>query len=265
MCGRFTQRLSSAELARAFDARALVDDPGGHFNLAPTQDAAVVVEREGDRALTAYRWGLIPHWAKDSSIGSRLINARAETLTTGSAFRDAFRRHRCLVPVDGFYEWRRTEGPRQPFYIRRSDGEPFALAGLWSAWHDPKTDELVRTFTIVTTAPNELVGRLHDRMPVIIDRADWSTWLAPDVLGSDELLGLLRPFPDGPLEAYPVSRLVNSARNDGPLLVEPVPEEVGEAPAPVRSRRSRMRAPASGEQLRLAGEDGVSDDGERRS
>jgi putative SOS response-associated peptidase YedK len=132
MCGRFSQQRPASELAEIFAAEPLVDDPGARFNVAPTDDALVVVQREDRRAITAYRWGLVPHWAKDLKTGSRMFNARAETLTTSPAFRDAFKRRRCLVPVDSFYEWKREGSVRQPYNVVRADGRPLALAGLWA-------------------------------------------------------------------------------------------------------------------------------------
>jgi putative SOS response-associated peptidase YedK len=227
VCGRFTQERPSADLAELFDAEPLVTDAGGHFNVAPTQDARVVVERDGDRRLTAYRWGLIPTWAADASAGSRMFNARSETAPASPAFRDAFRRRRCLVPVDAFYEWRRDGSRRQPYAIRHRDGSPLALAGLWSTWRDPATDELRRTFAILTTRPNELMAGLHDRMPVILDRQAWPVWLDTVRTDPGELLGLLVPSPADELEAYPVSTLVNSVRNDGPELVRPLEGDPG--------------------------------------
>ncbi len=137
MCGRFTQERPASELAEIFGAEPLVDDPGAHYNVAPTDEALVVVQREERRAITAYRWGLIPHWAKEARVGSRMFNARAETITASPAFRDAFVRKRCLVPVDSFYEWKREGTVRQPYRIVRSDGRPLALAGLWAGWKDP--------------------------------------------------------------------------------------------------------------------------------
>ena len=222
MCGRFTQQRSDAELADLFEAEPLSDDPGGRFNVAPTDPASVVVEKGQRRALTAYRWGLVPHWAKDPSIGSRLINARAETLATSNAFRDSFARRRCLVPVDGFYEWRRAPGRRQPFLFHDPAGAPLALAGLWSGWRDPESGEVRRTFTIVTTVANELMAPVHDRMPVILASDTWTRWLDPALDDLAELQGLLTPPPDAALQAYPVEALVNNVRNDGPALIAPL-------------------------------------------
>lgn len=222
MCGRFTQERPTSELAEIFEADDLADAPGGRYNVAPTDEAAVVVRRDDHRAVTAYRWGLIPHWADDPRIGNRMFNARAETLATSPAFRDAFRRRRCLVPVDSFYEWRREGKVRKPFRVVGADGRPLALAGLWSGWHDRDTGEVRRTFTIVTTGPNEVMRSIHDRMPVVVPPEAWDRWLDPALPDPGELQGLLVPAPDGSLEAYPVSRAVNDVRNDGPGLIEPL-------------------------------------------
>lgn len=222
MCGRFTQQRPASELAEIFSAEPLVDDPGPRYNVAPTDDALVVVQREERRAVTAYRWGLIPHWAENAKVGSRMFNARAETLTSSPAFRDALRRKRCLVPVDAFYEWRREGAVRQPYTIARADGRPLVLAGLWSGWRDPATETVRRTFTIVTTRPNDTIAELHDRMPVILDDAAWPIWLDPSRSDSGELLAMLEPDDRIQLALRPVSRLVNNVRNDGPELVVPL-------------------------------------------
>jgi putative SOS response-associated peptidase YedK len=221
MCGRFSQQRPASELAEIFAAEPLADELGPRFNVAPTDDALVVVQREERRAITAYRWGLIPHWADAAKVGSRMFNARAETLTSSPAFRDALRRKRCLVPVDGFYEWKREGTRRQPFLISRTDGQPLALAGLWSGWRDPAADRVIRTFTIITAGPNEQVADLHDRMPVVIPEAAWATWLDPSLDDRGELQGLLVPNEDVDLRIVAVSALVNNVRNDGPELIEP--------------------------------------------
>jgi putative SOS response-associated peptidase YedK len=220
MCGRFTQERPASELAEIFGAEPLVDDPGGHYNVAPTDEALVVVQREERRAITAYRWGLIPHWATEARVGSRMFNARAETLTVSPAFSRAFQRRRCLVPVDSFYEWKREGTIRQPYRVARSDGRPLALAGLWAGWHDPVTETVRRTFTIVTTRPNDALVDLHDRMPVIVPDDAWSRWLSPSIPDRGELLALLEPDDAVGLEIYPVRRLVNDVRQDGPELIE---------------------------------------------
>jgi putative SOS response-associated peptidase YedK len=220
MCGRFSQQRPASELAEIFAAEPLADDPGPRFNVAPTDDALVVVQRAERRAITAYRWGLIPHWADAARVGSRMFNARAETLTSSPAFRDAFRRKRCLVPVDGFYEWQRDGARRQPFAIARADGRPLALAGRWWGWRDPAADRVVRTFTIVTSRPNEQMAGLHERMPVVVPEDAWGAWLDPGLADPAELNGLFEPTGDIELRIWPVSPLVNNVRNDGPELFE---------------------------------------------
>lgn len=222
MCGRFTQQRPASELAEIFSAEPLVEDPGPKFNVAPTDAALVVVQRGERRAITAYRWGLIPHWADDARIGSRMFNARAETLTTSPAFRDALVRKRCVIPVESFYEWRREGTIRQPYAIGRADGLPLALAGLWDGWRDAATNELRRTFTIVTTTPNETMEPIHDRMPVVLADSDWPTWIDLDLRDTGELLGLLDGRRAPQLVVQPVSRLVNNVRNDGPELIIPL-------------------------------------------
>jgi putative SOS response-associated peptidase YedK len=233
MCGRFSQQRPASELAEIFAAEPLADDPGPRYNVAPTDDALVVVQRAERRAILAYRWGLIPHWADAARVGSRMFNARAETLTESPAFRDAFRRKRCLVPVDGFYEWHRDGARRQPFAIGREDSRPLALAGLWSGWRDPAADRVVRTFTIITSRPNDQMAGMHDRMPVIVPDVAWARWLDPNLEDPAELQGLFEPTDEVELRIWPVSPLVNNVRNDGPeLFAEVAPEAVGSAPRP---------------------------------
>lgn len=232
MCGRFTQQRPASGFAEIFAAEPLVDDPGARYNVAPTDDALVVVERGERRALTAYRWGLVPHWSDDIKGGARMINARAETITASPAFRGAFERRRCVVPVDSFYEWKREGTVRQPYRIVRADGRPMALAGLWAGWHDPETDAVRRTFTIVTTTPNEAIAGLHDRMPVILRDGEWERWIA-DGPEADlvELRAMLEPTDDVDLRIYPVNRYVNDVRRDGPELIEPLLEPSAAAAA----------------------------------
>ena len=222
MCGRFSQQRPASELAEIFAAEPLAEELGARYNVAPTDQALVVVQRDERRAITAYRWGLIPHWADAAKVGSRMFNARAETLTVSPAFRDPIRRKRCLVPVDGFYEWHREGVRRQPFTIGRADGRPLVLAGLWSSWHDPDGDRVLRTFTIITSAPNDQMAALHDRMPVIVPEDAWDTWLDPELADLSELRGLLEPSDDVELRIQAVSPLVNNVRNDGPALIAPL-------------------------------------------
>lgn len=222
VCGRFTQQRPTSELARIFDAEDLADDPGGRFNVAPTDNAAVVVARDDRRAVVRYRWGLVPAWAPDTRGAARAINARAETVATSGMFRDALRRRRCLVPVDGFYEWCRTGSVRTPMRIHDPSDQPLVLAGLWAGRRDPESGEVLRTFTIVTTRPNAFMAPIHDRMPVILPPDAWTTWLNPDPGDPGILRALLEPRDDLALDAYEVSSLVNNVRNDGPGLVLPV-------------------------------------------
>jgi putative SOS response-associated peptidase YedK len=229
MCGRFSQQRPASELAEIFAAEPLGDDPGPRYNVAPTDEALVVVQRAEQRAVTPYRWGLIPHWADGAKVGSRMFNARAETLTESPAFRDSFRRKRCLVPVEGFYEWHREGTRRQPFAIARADGRPLALAGLWSGWRDPSLERVVRTFTIITTGPNDQMAGLHDRMPVVVPEAAWARWLDPAVHDTGELFGLFEPSDEIELRIWPVRPLVNNVRNDGPELFEPLPAGIASA------------------------------------
>lgn len=228
MCGRFTQQRPAPELAALFKAEPLVEDAGPRFNVAPSQGViAVVRPPQDERLLTTFRWGLIPSWASDAKIGYRLINARAESIFTSPAFRTSIRHKRCLIPVDAFYEWQRREGAaKQPYAVHRRDGEPMALAGIWATWRDPVSEEWLRSCSIVTTKPNELMAPIHDRMPVIIAPGDWDLWLDPQVDDVARLRALLVPPPAKGLEAYPVSTLVNAPANEGAELLEPVPGEV---------------------------------------
>ena len=204
-----------------FDAEPPTTDLAPTYNLAPTDEAAVVVEREDRRAIRAFRWGLIPSWAKDERIAAKLFNARAETLATSGAFRESFKRRRCIVPADGFYEWQRSAGVRQPFLIHRADGAPLAFAGLWSGWRHPETEQVIRTFTIITTSANATLSTVHDRMPVILEAADWARWLDPSTQDVAELEPLMAPAPEAELVLFPVRPLVNNVRNNGPELIEP--------------------------------------------
>jgi len=237
VCGRFSQQRPASELAEIFAAEPLADELGPRFNIAPTDEAYVVVQRDERRAVAAYRWGLIPHWADSPKVASRMFNARSETLGRSPAFADALRRKRCLVPVDRFYEWRRLGARRQPFTIGRGDSRPLVIARLWSVWRDRSIDQVVRTFTIVTTGPNEQMAGLHDRMPVVLADDQWDRWLDPDA-DVGELQGLFEPTDDVLLRIDPVADLVNNVRNDGPELVRPIELPVAElaaidAPAPL--------------------------------
>jgi putative SOS response-associated peptidase YedK len=231
MCGRYT--LSSpvevvADLFEiAFPNRGMEQLPlpeiHPRYNLAPTQEApfALVRERGAPRTLALLHWGLIPYWAKAASIGNRMINARAEGVADKPAYSLSFKKKRCLIPADGFYEWKKEGKGKQPYLIRRRDHRPFAFAGLWSAWRNP-VGGLVETFTILTTAANSAIKDLHDRMPVILDRKDFSLWLDPKVDDREKLQALLKPSPDADLETVPVSKAVNNPAHDGPDCAEPL-------------------------------------------
>lgn len=221
MCGRFTLRTPSDKLGEMF-ACDIAPDLSPRYNIAPTQLVASV-RRHSDAASRQFallRWGLIPSWAKDVSMGARMINARGETVAAKPAFRTAFRRHRCLVLADGFFEWLKTGKAKQPYYIRMQDDRPFAFAGLWELWRDRSTDQTLESCTIITTEANELTRRVHDRMPVILDEADYDLWLDPAMQDPDRLQPLLRPFdPDG-MRVDPVDRHVSSPRNDDPKCIQ---------------------------------------------
>jgi putative SOS response-associated peptidase YedK len=223
-----TQQVSPSEVARIFDAE--VRDPdaaslealGPRYNVAPTDPLAVVIGREEGRRVELHRWGLVPAWAKSvAAAGSRMINARAESVATSGAFRSSFLRRRCLIPADGFYEWRRDGRQRLPFLITRRDGQPLAMAGVWSPWRDPLSGDWLLSCAVVTTRANATVGTLHDRMPVLLDSGTWPTWLDPDVSDADLLSTLLAPAPDGMLSIRPVSRRLNKVGNEGAELLVP--------------------------------------------
>jgi putative SOS response-associated peptidase YedK len=219
MCGRYTLASPTERLAEEFGVDASSIELAPNYNVAPTQGVAAVLEEGGQRRLEVLRWGLIPPWADDPGIGSRMINARSETAPGKPSFRRAFRERRCLIPADGFYEWQRTNGAKQPYYIHMEDGRPFAFAGLWESWSKGGEGE-VRTCTILTTGANALVGEVHDRMPVILAHDVYDVWLDP-ASERDELTGLLAPYPVDEMEAYPVSRFVNSPSNNDPRCIEP--------------------------------------------
>ena len=219
MCGRYTLTTPAERLAEEFGFKDSSVELPQSYNVAPTQGVAAVLEEGGGRGLEVLRWGLIPPWADDPQIGSRMINARSETAPEKPSFRRAFRERRCLIPADGFYEWQRTNGAKQPFYIHMEDGRPFAFAGLWESWGRGGEGE-IRTCTILTTGANAVVGEIHERMPVIVASDAYDVWLDPSS-ERDELTGLLAPYPEDEMEAYPVSRFVNSPSNNDPRCVEP--------------------------------------------
>ena len=244
MCGRYASSRKPEDLAEEFEidrARAAESVPeplGPDYNVAPTKSVYAVLTRpDGPRDLKVVTWGLVPFWAKDPKIGSRMINARMETVAEKPAYRQAFAKRRCLLPADGYYEWyptsQRTKAGKplkQPFFIRPKDGSSLAMAGLYEIWRDKdKADDdptrFLWTCTVITTEAEDDVGVIHDRMPMLVERERWSDWLDPERTSTDDLTDLLVPAAPGRLEAYPVSTSVNSVRNNGPELVEPLPLE----------------------------------------
>ena len=220
MCGRYSLIADLGELAKRyeFDGDGLALKPA--YNVAPTQDVLTVVGGEARRS-GFMRWGLIPWWAKNASIGSRMINARAETVSEKPAFRDALRRRRCLVLADGFYEWQRTGSVRKPMRVVMRSRGPFAFAGLWSVWRDPDGNR-IPSCAIITTTANDLLRPVHDRMPVVLPRELEELWLDRSIDDPGALGSVLTPYLDDAMEAYEVSTLVNSAANDGPEVIEAV-------------------------------------------
>lgn len=238
MCGRYTSTTSVAELASVFEVDEVrADELPPRWNVAPTVPVYAVALTRGDgekgphRALGTFRWGLVPSWAKDPAVGNRMINARAEGISSKPAYRAAVARRRCLIPADAFYEWQRRTGSdgrpagKLPYAIRRVDGRPMALAGIWEVWRDRREPDAapLRSCAIVTTSANEVMAPIHDRMPVVLEQSDWAAWLDPDT-PPERVEALMAPAAAGVLEAFPVSTRVNKVTNDGPELIERLPD-----------------------------------------
>ena len=223
MCGRFTQKMSWREIHTLYrmPARTTPLNLRPRYNGCPTQDFAAVRLDGSERSVAKLRWGLVPSWATDTKIGSRLINARSETVHRMPAFRAAFRRRRCLVPVNGWFEWRREESGKQPWFIAAEDGTPLSFAGLWERWEH--NGESMETFTILTTAASSGLIAIHHRQPGIIEPEDFDEWLARDT-ETERLLALARRAYEGPFDRWPVSLRVNKAHNDDPDLLRPLEE-----------------------------------------
>jgi len=221
MCGRFTLTVNPGELQDAFSEYSFPEQFSPRFNIAPTQPV-LAIANDGKNKADFFLWGLIPSWAKDPSIANKLINARGETIAEKPSFRGSFKYKRCLILADGFYEWKaQADGKSKiPHYIHMKDRKPFAMAGLWDEWHSPDGGS-VRTCTIITTEPNELMKTLHNRMPVILDPTEYAAWLNPSPQTPDNLLHLIKPFPADRMSAYPVSTMVNSPHSDRAELVVP--------------------------------------------
>ena len=223
MCGRFTLTTDPADLQEAFEwvnfGNAILTP---RFNIAPTQPIAVIANTGGNK-LDFFTWGLVPFWAKDPSIGNRMINARAETLAEKPSFRNAYKRRRCLILADGFYEWQKMPGgkTKRPTYIHLQDRKPFAFAGLWEEWNSPDGSQILSA-TIITTEPNELVQPIHNRMPVILPESAYERWLTPGEVDSQTFSSLLLPYDSRQMATYPVSLMVNNPRNDQPACIQPL-------------------------------------------
>ncbi|WP_047865480.1 SOS response-associated peptidase [Rubrobacter aplysinae] len=225
MCGRFTLTTPTGRLVDQFELTGELPELTPSYNIAPAQKiAAVAANAEGERRLGKLQWGLVPRWSRDPEIGSRMINARAETVAEKNSFKSAFKKRRCLIPADGFYEWARNEagsGPKQPYYMRLEDGTPYAFAGLWESW-ESEDGRKIHSTTIITTEANELMSGIHHRMPVILAPESYATWLDTSIQEPGELMPLLSPYPSEQMEAYPVSTHINKPANDDPACVEPV-------------------------------------------
>lgn len=219
MCGRFALKAPPAELITRFQLDECAEF-GPRFNIPPGTDIPAIRQSpEGKRVLHLLRWGLVPHWAKDASLGAKLNNARGESVAEKPSFRDAFKRRRCLIPASGFYEWQAAGNAKQPYYISLKSNEPLALGGLWESWKAPD-GTLLRTVCIVTTGPNATMAPIHDRMPVIVGPDDWQEWLAAP---PERALALLAPCRDDLLQAWPVSRRINRTQDDDEALTEALP------------------------------------------
>lgn len=218
MCGRFTLHTPYDQLGEYFGI-ADMPETAASYNIAPSQNVPAVRVADRRRELALLRWGLLPGWAKEAKTSYRMINARAETVAEKPAYRTAFRRRRCLLPADGFYEWRQTADGKQPYYIRMRDAGVFAFAGLWERWEG--ADEVIESCTIIVTGANDAIRPVHDRMPVIIAPEAYAQWLDPELQEPASLSPLLRPWPGDAMEVYPVSTRVNRPKNNDPECIAP--------------------------------------------
>lgn len=229
MCGRYVIQADPADFAEYFGVDAVkTESLGMNYNVAPTDPVYAVASHDGERLLGAFRWGFIPHWAKDKK--SIQINARAETVATKPMFRDSFSRKRCILPASGFYEWEPKERGRLPHYIYLTDDRPMGFAGIWSSWKDPETDEWIRTCAIVTTSANAAIDQIHTRMPVILAADTWDEWLDRDNRDAESVEPMLQPYPADEVREHAVSTLVNSVRNNLPENLTPLPPEQAAMP-----------------------------------
>ncbi len=227
MCGRYVINEDPATLADYFQVERTVTEPLDiSYNVAPTDPVYAVAEHEGERRLGRFRWGLIPHWAKDTK-GPLNINARSESIATTPAFRDSFRRKRCILPATGFYEWEPKDRGRLPHYVTMADDRPMAFAGVWASWKDPMTEQWIRSCSIITTKANEALSDIHTRMPVILPQDTWDEWLDRSHEDLEGLQALLRPIDASAVKEHAVSTLVNSVRNNLPENIVPLPPKPG--------------------------------------
>src|SRR6058998_2040044 len=224
MCGRYTLKTPVERLSEMFQFPEILPLKP-RYNIAPSQDVAVIRRLSDDleRKLAMLRWGLIPAWVKDPAKARQPINAKAETVAELPTFRVAFRQRRCLIPADGFYEWKQEGSRKQPVYIRMKDGEPFAIAGLWEHW-EGQDGQVIESCTLLTTEPNDVLTPIHNRMPVILDTKDYAQWLDPGRHEADGVKPLLRPYPPEAMTYFPVNLRVNNPRNDDVLCIEPLPQ-----------------------------------------
>lgn len=239
MCGRYTLFASPQSLEQRFGAKLPPEGILPRYNAAPTQLLPVILN-DGTGEIRYLSWGLVPSWAKDPSIASKLINARAETLLEKPSFRNALKKRRCLVLTDGFYEWAKSERGKYPVRVCLGNHQPYAMAGLWEQWLNPANGELLETFVIITVQANERIASIHERMPAFLRPQDEAVWLDNNCT-TDEWLALLRPYPEDLIEVNRVSMLVNSNRNDDPRLLVPEPDEEGSGITPPNSSKSAKR------------------------
>lgn len=224
MCGRFSQFSSFQKNQQTFNIETVLFETIPNYNVAPTQEILTIIKHDNENKLEKLHWGLVPFWAKDISIGSRMINARAETVAGKPGFRNAFIKRRCLIPADGFYEWKGEKGNKQPYYVFIPSGEPFAFAGLWETWTDKYEESVYNSCTIITTAASESIREIHHRMPVILDPKFHEKWLNAEIQDPKELEIILQDGLIHDMKYYPVSTLVNSVKNNDPNCIKPIDE-----------------------------------------
>jgi len=226
MCGRFVQYSHLQTIQQILDVGTVSFEVIPNYNVAPTQKILTVIKHDNENKLEKLHWGLVPFWAKDVSIGSRMINARAETVSQKPSFRNAFKKRRCLIPADGFYEWTGEKGHKQPYYVSIPSGEPFSFAGLWESWSDKDNESVYKSCTIITTAASESIREIHHRMPVILDPDFYEKWLNAEIQDSKELESVLQDGIIHDMKYYPVSTFVNSVKNNDPNCIKPIDENL---------------------------------------